>query len=65
MQSGFRKEHSTTTILLEIRDNIKRAMNKREVTLEILIDFSKAFDTIDHNILLEKLLKFNFSPKAI
>ena len=57
MQSGFRKEHSTTTILLEIRDNIKRAMNKREVTLEILIDFSKAFDTIDHNILLEKPLK--------
>ena len=57
MQSGFRKEHSTTTILLKIRGNIKRAMNKREVTLEILIDFSKAFDTIDHNILLEKPLK--------
>ena len=34
-------------------------MNKSEVTLAILIDYSKAFDTIDQNILLEKLLKFN------
>ena len=40
-------------------------MNKSEVTLAILIIFSKVFDTIDHNILLGKLLKFNFSPQAI
>ena len=40
-------------------------MNKSEVTLAIFITFSKAFDTIDHNILLGKLLKFNFSPQAI
>ena len=64
-QSGFRKGHSTTTILLKIRDYIKRAMNKSEVTLGILIDYSKAFDTIDQNILLEKILKFNFSPQAV
>ena len=50
---------------MKIRDDIKRAMNKSEVTLAILIDYSKAFDTIDQNILLEKLLKFNFSPQAI
>ena len=64
-QSGFRKGHSTATILLQIRDDIKRAMDKSEVTLAILIDYSKAFDTIDQNILLEKLLKFNFLPQAI
>ena len=40
-------------------------MNKSEETLAILIDYSKAFDTIDQNILLEKVLKFNFSPHAI
>ena len=64
-QSGFPKGHSTTTILLKIRDDIKRAMNKSEVTLAILIDYSNALDTIDQNIFLEKLLKFNFSPQAI
>ena len=64
-QSGFRRGHSTTTVLLKIRDDIKRAMNKSEVTLAILIDHSNAFDTIDQNILLEKLLKYNFSPQAI
>ena len=51
--------------LLKITDDIKRAMNKSVVTLAIFIDYSKAFDTIDHNILLEKLLKFNLSPQAI
>ena len=64
-QSGFRKGHSTTTVLLKIRDDIKRAMNKSEVTVEFLVDYSNAFDTIDQNILLEKLLKFNFSPQVI
>ena len=64
-QSGFPKRHSTTIILLKIGGDIKPAMNKSEVTLATLIDFSKAFNTINHNILLEKLLKFNFSPQAV
>ena len=63
-QSGFRIGHSTTTILLKIRDDIKHAMNKSEVTLAIYIDYSNAFDPINQNILKE-LLKFNFSPQAI
>ena len=43
-QSGYRKGHSTVTLLLKLRDDIRRAMNKSEVTLAILIDYSKAFD---------------------
>ena len=64
-QSGFRKGHSTSTILLKIRDDIIRAMNRSEVTLAILIDYSKAFDTIEHELLLTKLLKLGFSVDAI
>ena len=64
-QSGFRKGHSTTTMLLKMRDDIRKAMNKSEVTLSVLIDYSKAFDTIDHCILLEKLQKMNFSNNSI
>ena len=44
--SGFRKGHSTTTVLLRIRDDIIRAMKKGELTLMVLADYSKAFDTV-------------------
>ena len=61
-QPGFRKGHTTNTLLLKLRDDIKKAMSKSEVTVSILIDYSKAFDTIDHEMLLQKLNNLNFSP---
>ena len=64
-QSGFRKGHSTNTLLLKFRDDIKKAMKRSEVTLSILIDYSKAFDTIDHGTLLRNLCKMNFSSSSV
>ena len=64
-QSGFRKGHSTTTILSKLRDDIRRAMNKSEVTIALMIDFSKAFDTVDHRTLLLKLHHLNFSRDTL
>ena len=64
-QSGFRKGHPTITLLLKLRDDIIRAMSTSEVTLGILLDFSKAFDTIEHLTLLQKLYKMNFSIEAL
>ena len=64
-QYSFRKGHSTSTLLLKHRDDIIRAVNTSEVTLGILLDFSKAFDTIEHLTLLQKLYKMNFSVEAI
>ena len=40
--SSFHKGHSTTTVLMGIRDDLIRAMKKKEVTLMVLADFSKA-----------------------
>ena len=45
-QAGYRRNHSTNTILIKMRDDILNATNKGEVTLSILADFSKAFDTL-------------------
>ena len=41
--AGFRKGHSTATVLLRIRDDIIRAMKKGELTLMVLVDYSNAF----------------------
>ena len=57
-QFGFRKQHSTEQALLEITDNLKQNIDKKLTTCGLFLDFTKAFDTIDHNILLLKLQKY-------
>jgi retron-type reverse transcriptase len=54
-QYGFRKEHSTIHPLTKFLNYITRAFNDRENCVAIFCDLRKAFDTIDHNILLTKL----------
>ena len=63
--SGFRKGNSTTTVLLGIRDDIIRTMKRGEVTLMVLADFSKAFDTIKYKTVLEKLSLLGFSKEYL
>ena len=64
-QSGFRKGHSPTILLLKFRYHINRATNTSEVSLGILIDYCKVFDAIDHLTLLEKLHKLRFFVQAL
>ena len=64
-QSGFRKGHSTQTILLKFRDDIQKALNKNEITMSVFVDYSKVFDTIQHEILIKKLVNLNFSNSSI
>ena len=54
-QYGFRKLYSTAMALIEITDNIKRLLDEKNYVIGIFIDFKKAFDTVDHEILLRKL----------
>ena len=49
-RSGYRKNHSTATLLAKLRDDIKEAMKAREITLATFRDFSKAFDNIDFSV---------------
>lgn len=57
-QFGFREGHSTTQVLVEITDRLKNSMNAKELTCGILIDLTKAFDTVDHSILLKKMYNY-------
>ena len=59
--SAYRKGHSTTTVLQAIRDDTVKAMKRSEVTMMILTDFSKAFDTICFRKLITKTSKLGFS----
>ena len=54
-QYGFRKLYSTGLALIEITDYIKRLLDEKKYVISIFIDFKKAFDTVDHEILLHKL----------
>src|SRR6218665_2339793 len=54
-QSGFRKYHSTESLLTRILADMFLAVDKGHVTLLALFDVSAAFDTVDHDILLERL----------
>ncbi len=54
-QFGFCKKHSTSLAIIEIVGNILKDMEERKLVAGIFLDLSKAFDTIDHGILLDKL----------
>ena len=54
-QYGFRPGHSCEHALLEAQNTIHRALERKQVTALLLLDFSKAFDLTDHEILLHKL----------
>jgi len=54
-QFGFKKNHSTEMALIVLTEKIVTALEKNEHVIGIYLDFAKAFDTVDHNILLMKL----------
>ena len=54
-QFGFRNNHSTETALIEIIDSIRQNIDDNYFTMGLYIDLTKAFDLVDHNILLHKL----------
>ena len=57
-QFGFRKNSSTEQAVTQITDNITQNLQNGETTFSIFIDLTKAFDSINHSILLSKLNKY-------
>ena len=64
-QYGFRKGHSCEHALMSAQHKILENLTKKQITLLLLIDFSKAFDMVDHNILLYKLNHYGIRGTAL
>ena len=61
-QNGFRKHHGTSDTIFKFIGNILDNLNNKNHILAIFIDLKKAFDTLDHGILMDKILKLKLSP---
>ena len=55
LQFGFRKKHSTSHARIEIIENIRKALDDKKYVCGIFIDLQKAFDTVNHSVLFDKL----------
>ena len=57
-QYGFRKQKSTSLAIIELVEEITNSLDNHESTVGFFIDLKKAFDTVDHGILIEKLYHY-------
>ena len=64
-QFGFRKEHSTIHAIQTAISSVITSLNSSYQTMGIFIDFSKAFDTIKHSVLLDKLRHYGIRGTAL
>ena len=64
-QSGNRKLHSRETALLCVTDDLLLAMDSKKVSVVVLLDMSKAFDSISHTVLLQKLQALGVSSPSL
>lgn len=64
-QFGFRKGHSTYMPVSMIHELITTSLAKKQTSIGIFLDLKKAFDTVDHQILLKKLQKYGVTGQAL
>ena len=66
LQSAYKRFHSTETALLKVQNDILIAIDNQKCVVLLLLDTSTAFDTVDHEILLERMSKrFGIKDKVL
>ena len=64
-QYGFRTNHSTEHAVLEITDRIISSMDQGDTPVAIFLDLSKAFDTLNHKVLVDKLAYYGIQDTSL
>ena len=64
-QYGFRKGMSTQTAILRLTEILYDSINSKSYTIAIFVDFAKAFDTINRDILIRKLYRYGIRGKPL
>ena len=64
-QYDYRKSPSKNTVAINLSNDILKAMNKYKTTLAVMPNYSKAFDTVDYEILIIKLHRLNISKQVL
>ena len=64
-QSGFRPNHSCETALLQTINKFHEAINNGQIIGMVMVDFRKAFDLVDHTLLLKKLRHYKISDETL
>ena len=64
-QYGFRKNHSTTYLMLDLFDEIYTSKSKNKTPAIVYLDIKKAFDSVDHEILLKKLVFYGLGGTVL
>ena len=65
IQNGFRKKHSTIDTIFKITTELQQNKKNKVNTVALYIDFKKAFDTVNHEILLDKLKTLKIRNKVL
>ena len=63
-QFGFQSQHSTQHAVISLVNNITNSLDSSNIVIGVFLDLKKAFDTVDHTILLKKLYAYGIRDKA-